>query len=828
MALTRPQERLLELTELTGLDLDRGVLVRPIESFSRLENFDVSTPGSIRKTGGISEFSSPTLGSGSVIAGIFDHRNYGTGAYIQAIISSVGRFVNITGGLESFLVQDHNAEQLDPFMVEWVWEGTAFVDPINHTVYTRGPNQRPAVFYYDTGTASYKTRDLGVSNPEDDYDSSKNYHHALVSVYHFASPDPGKGVYLGSGGRRYTWTWYDSVRKHDSSPAPYHLGDANDIYPITAVPGMNIPADIDAGGVIFPIRKPGSFSIIQPSELYPYVTEIQLSINEGSTWGDNAAVEQPSYGKTGPGDAIYDKIRIWATKDGGDELFLVPKLYDTVGNLLSDNEGAIAVSDVSVDPGFPGAMFDGITATLSNDWVLDGIHLAGNTSITVKQSGGITGSEGTARPVPLFDRFTVGDNATVYTLDQLTTPTKWELRGDDELQVPIQFEDETEIHPLVIPVTPREALLIPYLDSTEEQFGQHNPPPKSSNGAVYQNRLWLVDDDDPNRLWFSLIGDFRNFPSENWFDFISDDEDEITALIIGREQGELIDGIQTRLIVAKAQSSFQIGGTSFADFQIAPLLPGVGLVGKHAATVVSGRVVGLTRRGLEIFDDVRPLYFGRQVEVLVDTIVRADQLTMPKMIHSRDRGLGLLMYKDSDATAYNNNILLYSTDPKNLLKDKSPFSRITGLVDAEGDPVEMLTMKESGQGDNVNILVAGDDNIIYKLFSQVEPVESIAETQELPDQNREKWKYFDHLRVEGNEDLSEWTVTFTVKTDTGTFVIGPVELKRKTLIGTSGYTVKVKFVHNKAIVTSYYDGGDTVYLHNIALSYTIAGESRDA
>lgn len=105
-------------------------------------------------------------------------------------------------------------------------------------------------------------------------------------------------AYLMQVGIQYLWTYFNPDTLHESSPSP--VTDTSIITPTTN----------------------------QPPLATPFITQIRLDI----------PTPDPAIG------VGYSKIRIYRTRDGGATFFLLPKVYNATGMILTDSNDSVARS----------------------------------------------------------------------------------------------------------------------------------------------------------------------------------------------------------------------------------------------------------------------------------------------------------------------------------------------------------------------------------------------------------------------------------------------------------------------------------------------------
>lgn len=144
------------------------------------------------------------------------------------------------------------------------------------------------------------TTEIGVSAPG-----------VQLGILNYKQTTSGaRGITINAG-RLYAWTWFNPTTLHESSPSPL-LGSvtffATDVSALVTKLGDFLPALVGNA----------------------FYSQVTLGI--------------PAIAITPPIGSGYDHIRIYATKDGGAELFLIQTIYDDQGDVITDANGAISIS----------------------------------------------------------------------------------------------------------------------------------------------------------------------------------------------------------------------------------------------------------------------------------------------------------------------------------------------------------------------------------------------------------------------------------------------------------------------------------------------------
>lgn len=138
------------------------------------------------------------------------------------------------------------------------------------------------------------------------------------------SVTPNLNGYSPSAGRFYLWTLYNPNTLQESSPSPFV--------------GQTKITKVDAGGVTVTING----SLLQPLPIPPTPAtgnkQPVFSSYQNYYMAIPLSVLTPSIGQG------YSTIRVYATKDGGQNFFLVNTLFDDQGNQISNSDGSIPIT----------------------------------------------------------------------------------------------------------------------------------------------------------------------------------------------------------------------------------------------------------------------------------------------------------------------------------------------------------------------------------------------------------------------------------------------------------------------------------------------------
>lgn len=853
MPLPQSETKRLVVSDLQGINIERGVLVRPANSFQRLDNFDLIVAGAIRKIKGV-RLLTPVSPASTAVVAMRDYRANPTAPELLLVLDKQGGLYSstitadpITLFLQGQLLNPPVDLEEAPFIVAMPMFDEDTGEYTQYAYITLGTLSFPKKF----GVSGISR--IGVSNPGDSWDPTVPNQHALAApqlqytddslgiIFQYTSPNANQGVPITQG-RRYRYSWYNPLTKHDSSLSLIHTGSN--------------PIEYDTQP---DMSKTKPLGVVTTTPNAPYLMAQPLFL-------DGLPQRNPTIAGAIPAaldeDGLYTHIRIWATRDGRSEYYLVPVIRDKDGTVISDSAGAVPLSGLyygfmlPVDVAVAGflaqtPLYDGyvpLTDTLapgSVDW-FDPILYDEIPRYTVA-----VGNVGDSQLSVLRDSvtlpvarvvergaFVLPDDSTVYAITsvfnaglgayvwQITPP----LAATVVVSAVVTFV-------FILPTLDAD-LITPFADTPGiNSDREHDPPPKSSWGCVYQNRLFLLDAMDKTRLTYSRIGQYEDFPPDNFFRFIQSDYDEITAILTGRQVGDVSEGADQRLVIGKERSTGQITGTSGADFTQKALFSETGIVHKRAATVLGGYALGLSRQGLELFEAQRPLFLGAIIKDITDTIAYTDDFGPSFAQDRRDNqilmGLELSTVPSSGGDVELNSVLLMreprANDGGGLA---SPFSKITSL------PTLFGCLYESGFGAETRVLLGDDGGNIYQVFSTGEvegtgettPVNAVAETQALPQDDKETRKIFRSIRFEGDrvpeDDYDEindlgWKIQFS--TDFGDTWTPVRRMYSETLIGCVGKQLVTRIIHDRPVDEST---EEQPMISNYSLMFTVIGSAR--
>lgn len=828
MPLPPAEQKGVMIIDFQGVNVERNELVRPESSWQQLENFDLVKPGVIRKILGNKRLTIDPV-AGDFIVAFRDYQKVSTGPELLVVITAGGK-IYFSGMTDDPIALVAAAGELFDGVTLGVMDEAPFVvslpfnedgEQVQYIVTTIGDKGFPQKW-----NGLVITR-LGIANPGDLF--TVPYEHSIAlpqllyndaavgRIYHYTSPNPDQGIPVVIG-KQYRASWYDPTTGHDSSLFPLHLGEyATD---------FNLPQNTSV------TKKLGT---LVTQSAAPFVMAAPMFFdNLPERTVPLPAITDPQTG--------YTKFRIWTTKDGGPDFYLLPRLYDKYGRLISDENGAVDIdgfnygfyqigntnvgNDTPIYDGFI-PLKPGVIPPLQGFWTQPFIY--SDTATYVVTSGGQTGNHllvtKSAGETVDRARFTVLNDSTIYAIISSV-----DLGGGDfdwEIDPPLaQSPPVGQIAILFVKPVADVDLVTLWNNSGESPFDRVNdPPPESVWGAIYQGRLFLLGTDRIS-LYYSRIGDWEDFPPNNVFRFAHNDFDPITAILSSRQVGLVSEGADQRLLIAKEQSTYQITGTSILDFQVTGMFPETGIVHKRAAIIISGTTVGLSRQGLEILQEQAPYFIGSLIKDIIDRANILEYGPCFALDRVNNQILLGLSFVEFITTMPTITAIISMRNPRpGQAGPLSPFATITALP---GGPVGVI--QECGFGLIPRMLCAGFDGHIYQLFTgglnvlpggDTEPINSVAISQALPQSDRELRKIFRRIRFDGNgvNDDNGWAISFSV--DNNPFT-DEVRMYEECLIGLVGKQLRVKIRHD----TEIFDEDEPPQLSNMTLFYALIGEAR--
>lgn len=505
---------------------------------------------------------------------------------------------------------------------------------------------------------------------------------------------------------------------------------------------------------------------------YPRIREIQL----------NVPVAPPPYGDV----AGYDRKRIYATRDGGSTFFLVQTLYDATGTVVSDDDGAVPLATSILRDGtiFPAsrAMVDPLNPSVAGT----GFYVMTTNSVTsifiilplaVSESATpilpFVGPAGPALPYGTYE-------GVVGMVPPPVTGFNFTPATDDTLVDPSPDVDE------------------------------NNPPPTASFGATYQGRLWLISGADPATTVFSKIVDpqssnFESFSLNNRFTMPSNNFDPIVTLV----------SQEVSLLVGKKRSINVISGTSFTDFTNLPLDPQIGMIGRRNPVSAEGRLFFYSEQGIERLESGVVSFDGHLVRPLTDGLDREE--AFERLVSAVDKRRGIVAIAFAPVGGGDDSLILYD------LSQQSPFSQVVGFdFDDIWGMENVLVPGEAIEG----ILIGRKDRFVYRLFRGRAirtgvPTLSIAETQELPQDDPDNRKVFRRFIIEVLPNFRDMTYEWSI--DDAPYST-PLQLRRNNFLGGVGRQISILLKHqdpNINVPTQNFP-----VITGFRIEYVTIGESR--
>jgi hypothetical protein len=842
-----PQSQLLQVNidGFQGIDIERGVLERAVNSFSRLDNFDMTKRRVLKKIAGNVMLSNIST---EAIVALRDYQLTPASPHYLVSIDDVGimRFqpnVLVSGnlcGADGNLLKGVLIPKLDtaPFMVSLPLVDTDLMEGVRNYIFVT-LNGLADVQKWDGTQDPDGITVVGVANPTDSW--NVQYLHSLIvpqqlyirtdigTSYYGTSPNASQGIPLVFG-RRYRWTWYNPRTQHDSSLA------ANSLAPV--------PTDmlriVELATHQQSPAKPGGVALTTNNASFLMAAPLFFDNMP------NRLVAEPIL-SPGPG---YTHVRVWATRDGGTDYWLVPRLYNQFGQVATDANGAIPIINLqygmatpNADPSDAPMLWDGYIPHTNpffpSPQYDDALQFTVNGG---GQSGFTLNVTKNADPNVLKSQFQLDGDATVYTIVSSVPAGGSNFTWTIYPALVLSPNDASHIEFLQSKPVADTDLIIPFVPQNEPGIVTNtdrinDPPPRASWGVVYQNRLFLLNAADQTQLHFSMLGRYESFPPDNVMRFTQADFDPITALLTGRQVGLVSQGADAQLVVGKERTSAKITGTDQSDFAIQSMFAETGIVHKRAAVVAEGFFVGWSRRGLESFEPQQPLYVGLKIKDLWNKATFDDTFG-PSFTTWRKEGqllLGINLHEapraDFTTGVQIDRIILMrpiiwlgSQTIGGQAEFESPFSKITAL------PTLLGILLESGFDDNVRVLAGGLDGNLYQLFvggsnqatSGVEAVVATAETQELPQDDKTSRKIFRRIRFDGQNISGDtgWKCQFSVD---GGITFSPMQrLFTETFVGMVGKQLIVRVIHDRAVG----DNESPPMISNMVMEYSPIGESR--
>lgn len=679
----QPEAKVYALPALRGLVLDLPQFSRPAGTFQVLDNFELTRRGVVRKFRGIEQlvgvvYDTPITSMLSYLRG-GARRIYG--------LAQSGTLYNLLTGEE---VADVGVSLgIETRML--TFDGKDGADTVQYVLLLGGAGQR--IRRWDPAKPDAPAV-VGCSAPATPV--TIDYAFAVVTGSVDALVTPYVQILVS---RQYRVTYWNPTLRHDSSPSP--VTDASTFSPSTFDTKAYLPNP-------------------------PLIHGFQLRISSAT----------PTVGEG------YTHMRLWATRDGGEEFFLVT---DRLG--------------MNADSAWP------LTYLASHDSVLDGVVFGKDSNNSFLGS------------VSLINRAVYPPS----TPPGVPTVNP-ELSADDIFV----SQDVTYVEP-----APTDT--------------QHDPPPPAVWGTVYQNRLFLVDAENPAKLVFSEAADFNSFPADNFIVMLTPDGQGINT----------VESQFASLIVGRSASMSRITGVDFIDFTITHLDAQLGVLGRRLMANLGGALYFLSQEGLERFAMDAPDLVSHSIDPLI-------QQLLPNIgnygILAPDSKRSILMLAgklDTDAV-----IVLMNTAGQISAEDEFPFSLLRLDVGQQVTALSELLFPS----DETEVIVALDNKRVYKMYAGNNPISAQAVTNPDPQDDYHSDKVFHVLRVEppsgAASDLTGFQVRWSV--DGGEF--SPLRpLQRYNRVGVRGRTIRLGFTH----ITGVELGAEDVpMLGDMYIEYVTMDEGR--
>jgi len=329
------------------------------------------------------------------------------------------------------------------------------------------------------------------------------------------------------------------------------------------------------------------------------------------------------------------------------------------------------------------------------------------------------------------------------------------------------------------------------------EFGANDPPPVGEWAAIYGNSLFVLDEIDKVKLWFSDTVDFESFGKGSYLRFPSDTDDQITSIL----------GTFSDLIIGKRRLTEKLTLTQQLQFMPGAIDPVHGILGKRAVVSLGSQFLGLLNVGLSILGlsiavptpfelqlgYAQRSFVGDDIQPLTDAIPPSAQDRLICFAYDTKRDIILFAIQQNAANVYNDLVLMLSAA-------RGPrFSSYSALVTGR----HLIAIREvelpSGM---ITVLATCDDKNTYQLFSGTQDgsvvAQAVSQPLPMPQQiDRSVWnqrKEFISMWVDG-VDLSNFQVSYSID---GMPFSKPVALANNNLIGLHGKRLQIQFTHSVA------------------------------
>lgn len=512
----QPEPKVYAARGLFGLELDAPEHVRPVGSFQLLENFELTRAGTIRKFRGIEQIAEVVYDTPIVAVisykGSAARKIYGlaqSGKMYDLVAGTLAVDFGVSFGAEArIVVYEGPANDVGGGSGQAVHQYLLVFGNAGQPPYRWDPEGEVSIF--NTNPAQ-----IGVDPPTTDlmmdYAFVVSAEHLGINTTPYIQPLIAK---------QFQWTFYNRALNHDSSPSP--------VGPIS-------------------VFTPQSYvQIIEPVtyQIEDAIVGIQLRVD----LTDPTIATAQARG--------YHEIRLWETRDGSEEFYLVTDF----SNYTPGAEATIPIALLIIEGGR----------------ILLGANRAqdGNQDFFAPDGSLIS---------------------TPYVNTNLYNPTDIGGLPPGGI-VPFERSSRLMYDPELVDFAPLD--------------GQNDPPADVIWGTVYQNRLVLIDAATPSKLVFSKSGEFSSFPSDNF----------ITMLVPSGEPLTAVETEFASLMMGRAGSLSRMTGVDFQDFAVTSVDAQVGIIARRLVAAMAGRLYFVSRRGIEYFMMDMPQLIGERIDPLIERL----------------------------------------------------------------------------------------------------------------------------------------------------------------------------------------------------------------
>ena len=389
-----------------------------------------------------------------------------------------------------------------------------------------------------------------------------------------------------------------------------------------------------------------------------------------------------------------------------------------------------------------------------------------------------------------------------FNLNNVTVDSGLTLEAGDPF---LELGSAISTKPVVYP-TPDSSLIYP----APAPLSQQPPPPNCLAGVIFENSLFVVDHNDPTRLWYSNPGDFNSFGINAYFQFPSDRSFSIMDLIPLYDRLLVAGPRQIEQVLSNGQGGFTTPQVPF-DPQHGSLAYTGNIGYGSGGLILTDAGIALIRLAAKISGEMIETGFtpesiiSRPIKPILDAIdpatihVDANLPGQPVAVIDNKQDLYLLAFRSNPASAFTDTFVsmpLRSTAA-------GQFSRITTLPG--NGQVQNVREAQLVSNRTYGVLAMTGDKSIWQMFggTQDGTITATAQTQPLPtaaDIQPELWdqlKDFGDLVIEG-QDLPNFQVSFI---DDAGKVYGPRSIpagQHLVRVGVRSRQLTVQFVHTAA------------------------------